>query len=333
VPLQLSIRTFLNEIRKAGSYDGGIERLCRLFARRSNVQDTRYFYRSFLKRDPETAAVATRPFGSLADELRAVTLSPEFKRNFGVLVPDEFPHLQRDLFIHIPKTGGTSVYLTAEQDPRFVVLRSPFPDHTEIADWKEYYCEAANRLFSPARFLFIKLHLTAHDVFNFRLLRPQDRIYTIVRNPVFLMVSAINYILTSLAISVGQPNPPVSVLDIRRALGFEVDQDVGTDIDEPLILNVLDGCLWENPMCNFLGAADADTAYDNIRKLGIQVYDITALEDFFRERNWKPVRENKSREFVTIDCLSTRILHQIHAMTYEDLKLYERLNTDGVIGE
>ena len=76
----LSIRTFLDEVRQAGSYDEGLIRLGSRFAKRQDVQNVGYLYRSLLKRNPETADVARRPSGPLEDEIKAFTLSYEFKQ-------------------------------------------------------------------------------------------------------------------------------------------------------------------------------------------------------------------------------------------------------------
>jgi hypothetical protein len=337
LPDHLSIRTFLDEVRQAGGYDEGVRRLCARFAKRQDVQNVGYLYRSLLKRNPENADVARRPFGLLEDELKAFTLSSEFKRNFGVLVPHEFPELRRDLFVHIPKTGGTSIHHAAARDPGFAVLRSPLSDLNEVHDWKKYYRDSSNALFSSKGNIFISHHLRVSDIFTFGLLRPQDRIYTIVREPVSLMVSYLNFVLTRVAAFAGNEQPPQDVLDMRRAMGLEADQEVGTEITDAVILGILRDYLPKNPMCSCLctvvgGVADANTAYQNIHKLGIYVYEIAALKDLFRDHDWEQVRENVSYKYVNVDTLSNRVMHHLHAMSYEDLILYEKLKADGIIG-
>ena len=50
-------------------------------------------------------------------------------------------------------------------------------------------------------------------------------------------------------------------------------------------------------MCSCLctvvgGVANANTAYQNIHKLGIYVNKIAALKDLFRDHDWKQVRDD-----------------------------------------
>ena len=163
-------------------------------------------------------------------------------------------------------------------------------------------------------------------------MRPQDQIYTIVREPVSLMVSYLNFVLTRVATFAGNEQPPQDVLDMRRAMGLEAGQEVGTEIADAVILGILRNYLPKNPMCSCLcGVADAKTAYENIHRLGIHVYEFAALGDLFRDHDWEQVRENVSSKYVNVDTLSNRVMHHLHAMSYEDLLLYEKLQTDRII--
>ena len=328
----LSIRTFLEAVQQGGGYEEGIQDLCRRFGDRQDLQNVGYFYRAFLKRNPESSVAARRAFDGFEAELRRFTSADEFKRRLGMLVFNEFPDLQRDLFIHIPKTGGHSVSLRAAQDPRFVVVRSLLGPIEDIPDWRLYYHDISRKLFSDASYIYVHYHLQLPDVISFQLLRAHDYIYTIVREPVSLMVSYINHVLTRVANEVGKDDPPHGVADMRRAMGFAVDQRVGSNVDDSVLLGILDGYIPKNPMCQCLGASGADGAFENIIKFGIRMYDIDALQDLFAERGWEAARENISRQYVTAETLRSRVLYQLHAVSYEDHRLYERLNAEGLLG-
>ena len=83
-------------------------------------------------------------------------------------------------------------------------------------------------------------------------MRPQDRIYTIVREPVSLMVSYLNFVLTRVAAFAGNEQPPQDVLDMRRATGLEAGQEVGTEIADAVILGILRTIFRRIPMCSCL---------------------------------------------------------------------------------
>ena len=166
----------------------------------------------------------------------------------------------------------------------------------------------------------------------FKLMRPQDRIYTIVREPLSLMVSYLNYVLTSVAASVGDPDPPYGISDMRCAMGFGIDREVEANIDKSVLLGILDKYLPKNPMCACLGSADAHIAYDNVHKMGMQVYDITTLESVFEYYGWESAHENASHKYLEIETIPKKIMYRLCAISYEDLILYERLKADGIIG-
>ncbi|HVH73450.1 MAG TPA: DUF4214 domain-containing protein [Stellaceae bacterium] len=327
----LSIRTFLQAVDQAGGYDHGIKELSSLFAERRDMQDVRYFYRGFLKRMPENSTAALRPFAGLEAELRRFTLSDEFKKKFGMMVLEEFPHLQRDLFIHIPKTGGNSVHSKAEQDPHYAVVRSPLGPPEDVADWPHYFFVLARKLFSTATHIHVTYHLQVKHVLDFALLRPQDHIYTLIREPVSLMISYINYALTRIDDFVGDANPAYGVSDMRRAIGFDVNQGIGAQIDDQVFVGLLNNYIPKNPACACLGANDAQGAFENIQTLGVKVYHISEMDLLLEEHGWSPAHENVSRKYVTAESLSNTVMYQIHALSFEDFKLYERLKEAGFV--
>jgi hypothetical protein len=329
---QLTIRTLLGAILEEGSFERAVECLAGRFKIHRDVQDVGYFYRSFLKRNPETVELARRPFRGLKDELIAFTLSDEFKQYFGLLVLDEFPELHRDLFVHVPKTAGTSVYIAAEYDPRFVVVRSPNADIADIGDWKQYCYEISQQLFDLQKtHVFIKLHLTLSDIERFRLRRPEEQVYTIVREPMALMISYVNFALTRVASFVGEQNPPRDVVDMRRAMGYCANKSLMSCINDTAIIGLIDNYIPMNPMCSCLGATDAEGAFENIWRYGVQIYRFDQMPMFFSGRNWKELNENVSDKFIEINWLSERLRHGLVAACQEDLRLFDRLNMEGII--
>ena len=80
-------------------------------------------------------------------------------------------------------------------------------------------------------------------------MRPQDQIYTVVREPVSLMVSYLNFVLTRVATFAGNEQPPQDVLDMRRAMGLEAGQEVGTEIADAVSTAVSCGTTFRRTRC------------------------------------------------------------------------------------
>jgi hypothetical protein len=329
---QLTIRMLLGSILEQGSFEQAVECLAGRFERRQDVQDVGYFYRSFLRRNPETVEIARRPFRGLEDELIAFALCDEFKRYFGLHALNEFPEHRRDLFVHIPKTAGTSVYRSAEQDPCFIVVRSPNADIAEIADWKQYLREISQQLFDPKKkHIFVKLHLTLSDIELFGLQRPGDQVYTIVREPMALMISYVNFALTRVASFVGEPSPPRDIVVMRHAMGFCTNQSLMRCLDETVIIGLIDKYIPENPICSCLGATTAEGAFENIWRYGVRIYQLDQIPMFFNQRNWKELNENVSNNYIVVSSLSKLLRDRLAAACEEDLRLFGRLNAERIV--
>jgi hypothetical protein len=158
----------------------------------------------------------------LIDGLRGVLLSDEFRNRSTDLLLDAFPEIARDLFIHIPKTDGITITDHLANHPQSITLYSTESLSTGwIKDWKGYLANMSEKLVNRAQRICVTGHLKADYVLQHNLNRETDAVFCAVREPVALIVSWVNYIITAIARESGIAHPSDQIAAWRDAL--EID--------------------------------------------------------------------------------------------------------------
>ena len=109
-----------------GGYEAGLDKLSRRCQEDEHFKYFRAYYEELLKRSPEDAEIAAKPIHDSTETIKSMIRSDEFSGMYAHNFCNEFPSLNRELFIHIPKTGGGTILASLNADARFAIM--PLPD-------------------------------------------------------------------------------------------------------------------------------------------------------------------------------------------------------------
>ena len=253
--------------------------------------------------------------------------SDEFRRPILANFLNAFPEKTRLLFVHIPKCAGTD--LAHILSKRYLTISGTI-DHPAWFTVEGRF-EYLRDLVLSAPFIdtfFVGGHVPLRFYLNRKLIRPHDRIFTIIRDPIDLVISSVNYRLTRLLNDRAGKSP-----DTREWLNKLGWQSLPDNIHEasavPLAKQMLrdSQLVPDNTICRSLGDGTSASALANVMKSGIEITDITRYESWLRE-NWgvpRSARANASRKILTDAILDPADRAIIMQKTEYDSELYCRV--------
>ena len=200
-------------------------------------------YQMCLDRLPEVQVIERDYYESPSDMashiVRCLTCE-EIRAKLPELVCKYFPNARRTFFVHIPKTGGTGV-------------RDRLINHTTLPIWDFSYegTFVFNALGNPFVVLYLSKiyenrnrefvftgHRPLSDILNRGLLRCYDRSFTVIRNPLEIVVSNVNYIIDALVNHPGQPDSMAWSAWIER-LGLGIP----SELEEGMLMKLFEGLI------------------------------------------------------------------------------------------
>ncbi len=305
-------------------YDAGLRKLDENLRRRGPSQFARFYIEELLGRSPETAAEARELVLFPSRRISEILCSHEFMDRHDIILQREFPHLTREFFFHIPKSGGSTVFEAFRADPRFCPLHLfPGYDNGWFATILGYLRDTVLRLTDPqTRHVFIFGHPPTSRILTNNLKRGWDTAYTILRDPIDACLSRINYVLTLLC---GNPNHP-DVVGWRNTLELPDDPflpDRRRAIElAPKIVALL---VPDNPTCLALGTEpQLESVLDNAAILDLKIIRFQQVDDYIRYRGITRFdRANVSTRYVELSDLDRRLRLTIYDKNAEDLKFYD----------
>jgi hypothetical protein len=250
--------------------------------------------------------------------------SPDFHERARQLLLNAYPGKRRAIFVHIPKCAGTD--MTA-------LLRRHYPTLQKAAF--DPTVPAAD-LFTTLRDTVLGLRysdtiaLTGHERLafyhrQFSLVRPQDWVFTIVRDPRAMLYSHLCYILTVCrdAPRTGRPDGLLwlKLLDLK-AIPEHASAAYLADLARALLAR--EDITPRNTLCNFLGDGTANSALEAIIASNIEITD-TARYPAWRAEKFPHAAAshvNPSHPYFTPDQAEAADLDRIAELTAEDRLLY-----------
>ena len=276
---------------------------------------------------------------------RRTILSREFRERSLFAFLDAFPELAREIFIHVPKCAGTDLIMNLGQ------RLMPLPYVLKFPDWISdgEFLNVLGGLAQQAPFhdrIFFYGHMFLGDFpAGFRP-RPNDKIFSIIRDPLALMVSQANYVIGRLRQDPEGRDPDTA--ETLEELGMPRLPD-GLSVGElkDLAVRVLFNrkIVFTNNACRHLGRLKSKSFEEALGQIAVNDVEITTTEYYDRwlKQRWGIGRsEHHNRSAVLLTVHEARRLYAaalMDSMT-EDLKLFslvtwaiEKAGTPSVTGQ
>jgi hypothetical protein len=265
----------------------------------------------------------------LRDYLNDLLFSDEFQQLIIPSTLEAYAEKRRLLFVHIPKCAGTD--LTQHLRSRYPSLDHliMMPDRTSK---EELFCKL-REFVELARFfdtIFIRGHIALNYYLENRLARPSDRLFSIIRDPVEIPISQVNYVITRIRQDVKRQHFAEDTKEWLKCLGIEAmpnefSDDFASEIWPKALYN--SQIVVPNSICYWLGGGDAQTVLHRLAEHRVEITDTARYNRWLLER-WginSTTRDNESIKFITAAKLKPEDRDYLREISCEDLKLYAAL--------
>jgi len=281
-------------------------------------------------RPPNDRDFAAGTFDSDADTTFGRTvLSREFRERCMFAFLDAFPELARDIFIHVPKCAGTDLIMNLGFRKGLMTL----PYMIRFPEWlpDDEFLEVLGGLARTAPFhdrVFVYGHMTLGEFpagFN---VRPNDKMFSIVRDPLASMVSHANYAVGRLRQDPAGRDPDtaetLSMLEMPSLPDGLSDQEL-----KDLVVRVMfdPKIVFTNVACRHLGGGDRATFDDAFAQIVANDIEMTTTGQYepWLEQRWGVIgsqRHNSSEPILTLHEAGLLYSEVIRDRTAEDAKLF-----------
>lgn len=260
--------------------------------------------------------------------LKDVLLAEESRRLIVRTFLDAFPHLRRSTFIHVPKCAGTDLILNLAQ------RHLPLPVMIGLPDWvsNDDFLQVIAGLARVAPFreqIFIYGHIELGEYVDLAGLRPADHLFTIIRDPLELMVSQANYAVGRLRQDPMGNDPDTAetlrLLDLPR-LPVDVTNQALKDLTLRALLHP--EVTAPNRACTYLGRGNSgtyDVAIDCLVRYNVEITTTGQYHRWLQER-WNidaSSRHNASDPILTPGEVRRFYGGAVKGAIREDHKLYD----------
>ena len=308
-------------------YDGSYElydMLTRVDLCRHNARDAYY---CVFGRYPENPVGLLTDKSTITDYINQMLLSEDFQKNIIDIFLNAYPEKRRLLFVHIPKCAGSDLsnhLVTKYPSIGQMLGATAWTSHDELfACLRDIVLRTK---FSDS--IFVRGHLNLSYYLSSHLNRPGDDIFTVIRNPLEIAISHVNYILTrfhadfkrqSLGPDTGQW---LSLLGLPNVPDTSSDQ-ANRELAQRILYN--SQIVPSNPLCHWLGGGTAETVLARIAVHGVEISDTTRYSAWLHSK-WGlsgNTRQNASQTFISAHSLDQRDTDYIRSQFAEDIKLYQ----------
>ena len=265
------------------------------------------------------------------DHLQELLLSEAFQTGLIPLFLRAFPEKRRLIFVHIPKCAGTD--LTFHLKAHYPSLDRDLADPSWTS--KPAMLRRLARLAAHVRnsdSIFVHGHINLRDHIEAGVIRPTDRVFTIIREPFAVAISQINYVLTRFEedIAAGKLQPDTCawsrVMDLGAAPA-RMSDDFVKRVTRAALRN--EDLTQPNLLCNSLGGEGAQPVVDRLVTYGVEMTDVARYNQWLREV-WgisAQTRWNESKKFISVQDLATDDLVHLNSITREDQRFFRTVES------
>jgi hypothetical protein len=213
---------------------------------------------------------------------------------------------------------------------RYPSLRTTIAD-PELTDVVTFHKNLKNLVLEAGTSEYIYLHGHNHlrTYAEWGAARPQDHVFTTVRDPVDLIISQINYVLTRMA-SDETPLPHDTggwraEFDVHDVSILESKAEV-VRLAQQILRHT--GVVPINNTCAFLGNGTSADALERLAIYDVEITDLRRYPQWIRDR-WQihhQTRMNPSRRFVTLADFAPADIEYINSITHEDQLFFRHIS-------
>lgn len=286
-------------------------------------------YKACHGRPPEDEAAASGHLRhSIPDLFERAIRSREFQTSLVARFVAAYPEKKCLSFVHVPKSAGSD--LSTHMITRHPSLRTTIID-PGLTERKLFYRSLKELVLecSVSDCVYIHGHNELKTYVEWGVARPQDHVFTIIREPIALVVSQVNYVLTRMRAD-GSPLPHDTagwrkVFNVTDTAILESPQEV-----RYLAHRILreQGVVPPNNTCHFLGEGDMQSALEAMARYNVEITDLRRYESWLQTR-WQvrhQTRMNASKSFMKLDDFDADDLDYMRSITNEDQRLYEHIS-------
>lgn len=256
-------------------------------------------------------------------------LSEEFRTRILPAFLQSFPELTRDVFIHVPKCAGTDLAMNLGR------RQMPLPSVMESPGWlsDDEFLSVLGGLARALVFhkrIFVYGHMEFGTYLDRCGLRPGDKVFSIIRDPIALMVSQANYAIGRLRQDPTGRDPDTVVTLNHLGLAGGLPNNIPDRDLKDLVVQALlhPAVAFANQACRHLSNSKAlsfEAAIDMIIANDVEVTTTERYNRWLRERWGIPhsARHNRSEQLLTLHEARRFYAAAMFEATGEDQKLYD----------
>lgn len=295
-------------------------------------------YHTILGRYPESIKAALGPKNySPRHQLRSALLGKEFQSRIISLLLNAYPEKQRLLFVHVPKCAGTDLRVvlstchpslgSALSRPNWTTKRQLFAAIQQFG-----------RLLRSADTIFVHGHVQLAQWLDAGIARPKDRVISVIRDPIEIIISQVNYIITRILADQTSGNYQPDTQGWLERLGIErlpammseteIRSLAKTIIHDEVLTN-------RNTICRYLGNGDVRSFFHHVVVANVELTDTEHYSAWLSDR-WsihRQAKANVSTKYVTAAMLDAEDRRYVDEISIEDQQVYalisEQLRCNG----